>query len=265
MDLDLTHRRLLLDDDFTQPVLDPAIWLPEYLPQWTTPDRCAARYRTGVGLELRIDADQPAWSPEWNGELRVSNLQTGVGSGPVGSERGQHRFRPDLIVRTPREPRTLWSAGLGVVEVTLEGVSDPSALIALWMIGLEDVPERSAEVCIVEQFGRDLIDPSASRPSGRVGMGLHPFGDSEVQDDFATVDVDDVLGAHTYSVERLAHATRFFVDGHLVRTVDQGITYPMQLMLNLYELPLPDGSRAPGPFPRFARVHRVRAWGPQEG
>ena len=33
------------------------------------------------GLSLRIDHDQEAWSPEFNGELRVSNLQSGARSG----------------------------------------------------------------------------------------------------------------------------------------------------------------------------------------
>jgi hypothetical protein len=38
-------------------------------------------------------------------------------------------------------------------------------------IGSEDEPERSAEICIGELFGRDLAAGRAG-----VGMGLHPFG-----------------------------------------------------------------------------------------
>ena len=55
-------------------------------------------------LRLRIDADQPAWRTQ-DGEMRVSNLQTGVSSGPAGSSTGQHRHRPDLTVVTPTPTR----------------------------------------------------------------------------------------------------------------------------------------------------------------
>src|SRR3712207_7112339 len=47
-----------------------------YLPQWTTPERSAARYELHPGwLRLRIDADHPAWRPE-DGELRRSEEHT---------------------------------------------------------------------------------------------------------------------------------------------------------------------------------------------
>jgi hypothetical protein len=29
-------------------------------------------------------------------------------------------------------------------------------MVAFWMIGFEDAPERSAEICICEIFGRDV-------------------------------------------------------------------------------------------------------------
>ena len=41
-------------------------------------------------------------------------------------------------------------------------------MVALWMIGFEDEPERSGEICIVEIFGRDV----AAGPRA-VGMGIH--------------------------------------------------------------------------------------------
>ena len=103
-------------DDFDGDDLDRDVWVPHYLPQWTTPDRSAARYelRPGV-LRLRIDADQPAWRPE-DGELRVSNIQTGTFAGPLGSLIGQHRHRPDLAVRTAQATRRLFTPSSGLVE-----------------------------------------------------------------------------------------------------------------------------------------------------
>src|ERR1700712_1699221 len=82
------------DERFGRPELDRGLWIPEYLPHWTTPERSAARFAlTRDGLELRIDADQPPWRAE-DGGMRVSHLQTGSWSGPLGSTAGQHPPRP---------------------------------------------------------------------------------------------------------------------------------------------------------------------------
>lgn len=72
-----------IHDDFDSGELDPTTWVDHYLPQWTTPERSAARYDwPSDGIRLRIDADQPAWR-EADGPMRVSNLQTGPFSGPT--------------------------------------------------------------------------------------------------------------------------------------------------------------------------------------
>ena len=104
--LDRSSYQVAFTDDFTGARLDPGRWIARYLPQWTTPDRSAARYELRDGwLRLRIDADQPAWRPE-DGELRVSNLQTATFSGPLGSPRGTHRHQPGPPgVLQPRDDR----------------------------------------------------------------------------------------------------------------------------------------------------------------
>ena len=80
--LDRTGYEPAFEEDFSGPELDPGRWVAHYLPQWTTPERSAARFElTPGGLRLRIDADQPAWRVE-DGGMRVSNLQTGTFSGP---------------------------------------------------------------------------------------------------------------------------------------------------------------------------------------
>lgn len=255
--LDRSGYELVVDERFTGPELEPARWLPHYLPQWSTPDRSAARYALGPeGLTLRIDHDQPAWSPEYNGELRVSNLQTGVRSGPVGSGSGQHPFRDGLVVRTAQPEQRLWLPHDGLIEVRLRASPHPRALTALWLIGFEQVPEQSGELCLVEIFGRD-IHPDGS---ALVGLGIHPFGDPALRDDFVQVETaGDVRDERTYSVEWMPGAARFFIDDVLVAEADQSPAYPLQLMLNLYELP--DGTpRDPADYPLEAGVRWVRDW-----
>ncbi len=255
--LDRSGYELVVDERFAGPDLDADRWVPHYLPQWSTPDRSAARYALGLdGLTLRIDHDQPTWSPEYNGELRVSNLQTGVRSGPVGTGSGQHPFREGLVVRTAQPKRRLWLPHHGLIEVHLRPSTHPRALTALWLIGFEHEPEQSGELCIVELLGRDVAPDGRAR----VGLGIHPFGDPSLRDDFVQVPVaGDVRAGRTYSVEWKPGSARFFIDDVLVAEADQSPAYPLQLMLNLYELP--DGSpRDPCEYPLEAHVPWVREW-----
>lgn len=261
--LDRSGYELELDDAFPGPELDGSRWLPAYLPQWASRAAAAARYEVGpAGLVLRIDPDQEPWAPEWNGQLRTSSLQTGVRSGPVGSADGQHRFRPDLVVREAQEPWWGYTPRYGLIELTAAATDDPDAMVALWMIGLEDVPERSAEICVMEVFGRHVGSAAA-----RVGMGLHPFGDPAITDDFAAVPVAiDARAFHTYSMEWLPGRVRWYVDDRLVRVAHQAPDYPMQLMLDIYGFPRSDGGREvpAGSGARFV-VRRVRGWRPISG
>lgn len=260
--LDRGGYELELDDAFTGPDLDLGRWLPAYLPQWSSRAASAARYAVGPeGLVLRIDPDQAPWAPEWNGGLRTSSLQTGVRSGPVGSRDGQHPFRPDLVVREAQAPWWGYTPRYGLVELTAAVTDDPDAMCALWMIGTEERPEDSAEICLMEVFGRD-VGPDVTR----VGMGLHPFGNPAIRDDFAAVPVAiDARAFHTYSVEWRPGVTRWYVDDRLVRVVDQAPDHPMQLMLDIYAFPREEpGGTSAGSGARFA-VRRVRGWRPVDG
>src|SRR5690242_16417815 len=122
----MSRLELEFDEDFASPSLDESRWVAHYLPQWTTPERSAARYELDDGvLRLRIDADQPAWRVE-DGEMRVSNLQTGTFSRPAGSAVGQHRHRPDLAVVTPQPTRRLYTPRAGRVEAEMRASADPT-------------------------------------------------------------------------------------------------------------------------------------------
>ncbi|GAA2725862.1 glycoside hydrolase family 16 protein [Cellulomonas aerilata] len=254
--LDRSAFDLVLDDDFSGPRLDESRWLAHYLPHWTTPDRSAARYTLGAdGLELRIDADQPPWHPE-DGALRVSNLQTGSFSGPVGSPVGQHRHRPDLRVRTAQPTRRLWTPTAGLVEATLRATADPATLLAFWLVGLEEEsPEASGEICVAELFGH-AVGPRGSQ----VRLGVKAHHDPALTTDMVDLALDlDATELHTYAAEWDARRVRFYVDDQLVHTVEQGLGYPLQVMVDLFELPTQDGPEPAG-YPKRAQVRSVRGY-----
>jgi hypothetical protein len=249
-------RELEFDEDFADPALDPRRWVAHYLPHWTTPERSAARYELHPGrLRLRIDADQPAWRVE-DGEMRVSNLQTGTFSGPVGSPVGQHRHRPDLTVVTAQPTRRLYTPSAGLAEVVMRATPAPACMLAFWLVGFEESPEASGEICVAELFGHAL-----GRERSRVRIGVKAHHDPRLTTDMDELSLElDATDWHSYAVEWTAERVRFFVDDRLVRTVDQGIGYPLQLMLDLFEFP--DGpERDPAAYPKVAEVKAVRGFG----
>ena len=114
------------------------------------------------------------------------------------------------------------------------------------MIGYEDEPDRSAEICICEIFGRDMAADRAG-----VGMGLHPFGDPRIRDEFTVEDLAiDARDFHVYAAEWTPGYVAFFVDHQLVKLVEQSPGYPMQFMLDIYEFP---EDQPPQPADRVSR------------
>jgi hypothetical protein len=220
-----------------------------YLPHWTTPERSAARYELRPGfLRLRIDADQPAWRVE-DGELRASNIQTGTFS-------GQHRHGPDMTVRTPQPTRRLYTPSSGRAEAVLRASPDPTTMLAFWLVGFEeDSPEQSGEICVAELFG-NAIGPRRSR----VRIGVKAHNDPRLTDDMEEVALDlDATAWHSYAAEWTPERIRFLVDDQLVRTVDQRIDYPLQLMVDLFEFP--EGrERDPSAYPKVGDVKAVRGY-----
>jgi hypothetical protein len=238
--LDRSAFTLEFSDEFNGDALDEQAWLPHYLPHWSTREASRARYRIADGLlHLRIDADQPAWAPGHTGGLRVSNLQTGAFSGPLGSPVGQHHFAPGLTVSEEQPEARLYLPRRALVEARVAVPSDSRSMAALWMIGYEDSPERSAEICIFEIFGSEIVTTNG-RTSSVVGHGVHPFGDPDIIDEFHRPALPfDAREFHTYSVDWAPDGVHFWVDDEHVTSTSQSPDYPMQLMLNIYEF---DGS-----------------------
>lgn len=247
---------LEFEDTFEAEKLDEDRWVAHYLPQWTTPERSAARYelRPGV-LRLRIDGDQPAWRPE-EGEMRVSNIQTGTFSGPLGSTIGQHRHRPDLTVRTPQPSRSLYTPSEGLVEAVLRASADPTCMLAFWLVGFEEgSPEWSGEICVAELMGHAI-----GRERSVVRIGVKAHNDPRLHDDIEEVALPlDATDRHSYAAEWTPERIRFFVDDELVRTVHQRIDYPLQVMVDLFEFP-EDVYREPTAYPKIGEVLAVRGY-----
>jgi hypothetical protein len=245
------------EDTFEGPTLDERRWIPSYLPQWSSRERAAARYQLGGGrLRLLVEADQEPWAPELDGNVRVSSLQTGVFAGPVASTIGQHRFSPAAVVREAQRNVRLYTPQYGLVEMRARASDDPLAMVALWMIGYEDEPERSAEICVCEIFGRDVRTDSAA-----VGMGVHPFGDPGIVDEFSVETVAiDAREFHVYAAEWTPERISFSIDDRPVKVVGQSPAYPMQLMLGIYEFREDDAPPRDGAYPKEFVVDYVRGY-----
>jgi hypothetical protein len=247
----------VFEDSFDGDRLDLDRWLPYYFPHWSSRTRAAARYDVGGGvLRLLIEADQEPWCPELDGEVRVSSLQTGEFAGPLRSAIGQHRFNPEALVREEQPNVRLYTPHYGRIELRARASADPETMVALWMIGYEDEPERSAEICVCEIFGRDVGPDDAA-----VGVGVHPFGDPRISDDFSRETIAiDAREFHVYAADWSSDRVEFSVDGKAVKVVEQAPAYPMQLMLSIYEFPPPDRGSPRGEYPKEFVVDYVRGY-----
>lgn len=220
-------------DDFNSPELDRSKWFPYYLPQWSSREKTQPRYRMEEScLILEIQPDQQPWSPEFNGSIRVSSLQTGLYSGELHSAEGQHRFSKDLRVRESQPTERTYTPQYGYFELKAKCNILPNNVAALWMIGFEDKPEHSAEICIFELKGQNIREKSAV-----IGYGVHPFGDPSIRDEFYEEELPvDVSQFNTYAAEWTEREVHFYINDQKIRTIHQSPQYPMQFMLNIYDL-----------------------------
>lgn len=220
-------------DDFLGNDLNEEIWFPFYLPQWSSRKNAVATYRIKESvLTLYIADDQKPWCPEWNGDIRVSNLQSGVFSGALGSDKGQHHFTGGLVVREQQENQIKFAFQFGYLEMRAKCSISDENVAALWLIGTEEEKEQSAELCLFELKGSNVKEHSAI-----IGFGIHPFNDPKLEDCFYEKEFDvDVREWNTYALDWQQSKVDFYINGELVQTIFQSPQYPMQFMLNLYDL-----------------------------
>ena len=227
---------LAFEDHFDGPTLDPEVWLPHYLPAWSSRVATAATYEIRDScLRLSIPPEQGLWLPgRHTPPLRVSGIQSGNFSGPVGGTVGQQPWRDGATVREQQEAFWGWTPQYGYLEMRARGVVTPRSMVAWWMVGLEDTPDRCAEICVAEVFG-DAVEPGTS---AAVGMGLHPFRDPMIAEDFAAVRVPiDIAEFHTYAADWSPERVEFRIDGEPIRSCARPPGYPMQMMIAVFDFP----------------------------
>lgn len=225
-----------LRDDFDHEGLDESRWLPHYLPQWSSRAESAATYEVaGSELRLSIPRDQGLWCADTHAKpLRVSGVQSGVFSGPVGSTVGQQPFADGQLVREEQPAWWGWTPEYGRVEVRARMELSPTSMASVWMVGLEDSPERCGEICLFEVFGNTI----AASSGADVGTGLHPFCDPSLVEEFSAERQEiDVREPHSYAVEWRPDGVDFLLDDRLVRTTRQAPRYPMQMMIAVFDFP----------------------------
>jgi hypothetical protein len=226
-------------DDFEGERLDTEVWVPHYLPQWSSRAQSAATYElAGSELRLTIPPGQGLWcADEHEGPLRVSGVQSGVFSGPVGSTVGQQPFRDAQVVREAQATQWGWTPHYGLLEVRARMELSPRSMASVWMIGLEDEPDRCAEICVFEVFG-DAIEEGDGGPTAAVGLGLHAFRDPAITEEWAAERMAlDVGDFHVYAADWRPGRVDFLIDGEHVRTVHQAPDYPMQMEVAVFDFP----------------------------
>ena len=155
-----------LYDDFDGPDLDLTTWLPHYLPMWSSRAATRASYRLEDScLVLDIPRDHGLWLPQDHPPLRLSGVQSGNRSGPVGSTDGQQAVFEGQLVREAQPAFTGHLQTGGHVEIRCRMTISPRSMAAFWLCGFEDEPEHSGEICVTEVFGRDVRTP------GNIGVG----------------------------------------------------------------------------------------------
>jgi hypothetical protein len=245
------------EDHFDGGSLDLERWLPAYLPQWSSREDSAATYVVeDSALRLSIPASQGLWCPGDHPPIRVSGIQSGVFSGPVGSTVGQQPPWEGAVVREEQAAHWGWTPQYGRLEIRARMSLSPRSMAAWWLVGLEDRPERCGELCVVEVFG-DALEPG----SAAVGTGVHAFRDPRLREDFAAPRVPvDVAQWHRYAVDWREDRATFEVDGRAVRSVTSTPAYPMQSMLAVFDFPERAVPGEPVHVPELV-VDWVRGWG----
>jgi rhodanese-related sulfurtransferase len=230
-------------DDFDGPSLDRDAWLPHYLPHWSSRAASTATYAVEDSeLRLTIPRGQGLWCEDTHDDppLRVSGVQS-------GAHDGQQPFREGQAVR--ESGPTWWGVTphFGRLEVRARMELSPRSMASVWMVGIEDEPHRSGEICVFEVFGDA---PTA------IGMGIKHFRDPALRWDFEAPRLAiDVREPHLYAADWRKGRVEFSVDGERVRSVEQAPDYPMQFMVAVFDFPAKPGP--PDHEPLFA-IDRVR-------
>jgi hypothetical protein len=210
-------------------------WVPWYLPHWSSRESSRATYDVASSvLRLSIPTTQGLWCGDRHAPpLRTSTIASGLYAGPLGSTVGQQPFADGLTVSEEQDPFRGWLVEGGRLTVRARADLTARSMVSVWLTGFEDEPDRCGEVCVFEVFG-DTVTPG----SAGVGAGVHAFRDPALREDFSVTPVDlDLREWHDYSVTMTPGGCTWSVDGQPLRTSDQRPSYPLQMLVGVFDFP----------------------------
>ena len=145
-------------DEFDAAALDTSVWVPHYLPAWSSRAASAAAYEVRDS-SLRIPVDHPVWCEEQTtAPIRVSGIQSGRGPDPPEAPEGQQRSGPARP--SARSSRHSGAGRLGGLDRDARrAVVSPRSMVSLWMVGSKR--SWAQVVCVMEAFG-DAVVPGVS-------------------------------------------------------------------------------------------------------
>lgn len=219
--------------------LDRTVWTPHYLPMWSSRAATMASHEVAEGLlRLWIDPDTPLWCPDVHDEpLRVSAIQSGNRSGPVGSTQGQQAIHDGQRVQEFQPRHEGWLPRSGTMTIRCRMDLSPRSMAAMWLNGFEDHPGEGGELCVVEVFGRTRQGAGVTA-TAEVGVGVKQVADPRLQQDFVAPRLAlDVGEFHTYGATWGDGRSTFTVDDEVVHQSPQAPDYPMQVMIAVFDFP----------------------------
>lgn len=250
-------------DEFNEPQLDTNKWIPYYLPHWSSRQKSIAQYDLTDGkLILKITEQQAPWCPEFNGDVKCSSFQTGLYAGELGSPLGQHRFNTACTVKEEQKESRLYTPKYGYFEIRAKAIACSNNVVAFWMIGFEDAPEKSGEICIMEVKGSNVKSKTAVN-----GYGVRQFKDPNLTNEFFEDSFEiDATQYNIYAAEWMPDRIDFFINNKKVRTIHQSPKYEMQFMLNIYEIPTNrELTIHETSYPKKFEIDYIRSYKPNNG
>ncbi|XVV12604.1 family 16 glycosylhydrolase [Actinoplanes sp. CA-131856] len=220
------------DQEFNTSSLDTSKWLPYYLPHWSTRDLSAARYDiSGGALNLRIDADQPAWDPVHDADVKVSSIQT--------YERDYlHQFdgfSSGMQINHHEPVFNGYTTRYGYFEMRAKGPDvGGGGHSAWWMVGTQEDQDaagtgsrQTAEIDITENF---FSEPNQWKPN------LRRWTDSSISNSprNVTISGDPADEYHIYAMNWTPDGLQFYYDNQLITSMADAPNYPMGMLLGIY-------------------------------
>lgn len=239
-------------DEFNAPMLDLSKFTEHYLPHWSTWELSKANYILKDGtLVLKIDKDQPGWTP--GSQQKISGIATGMRD-------GLHRFGPEVQTIGHHRATVKYETKYGYFELRAKVQVGGGIHSAWWMVGSQNNPTDVTEIDIFEILGNRI---GTNRSS--VNVSVHPWADPRTREEALNYSVNHDLGSefHIYGFEWDENGMKFYFDNKLVRQTSQQVDYPMVTILSLYESPsnLWSGQFDPNaPYPKTFEIDYFRVY-----